>query len=245
MEAGIKKLSNEQTSKFDKEYVVGPRLEVFIRLLSEKFSRDEVFNVIDIGGGNGALADKILAEFPSCRVTVLDNSSHLLEKNSVNERKDLICCSAADLATKLPDKHYDLACFHWVLHHFVTQGYEGTIDTVINVLAGLQPKMKDNARFSVFENMYDGYFGSDYPGKIIFELTSLEFLAPIFKKMGANTAGIGVCFHSSRAWDRIFARAGLATCESDVFAPWDIPLYRKLILSIDSVRVRHFWLMKN
>ena len=44
----IKSLSNEQASKFDKEYVSGARLDTFRRLILERFERHQEFHVIDI-----------------------------------------------------------------------------------------------------------------------------------------------------------------------------------------------------
>jgi 16S rRNA G1207 methylase RsmC len=58
---------------------------------------DGHFNFIDIGGGDGLFADKVLARFPNSHGTVLDNSQLLLKKNIPSSRKNIIFNSAENI----------------------------------------------------------------------------------------------------------------------------------------------------
>jgi len=240
----IRKLSDAQTASFDEEYVAGQRREIWERHASERFDVDEEFHVLDVGGGNGAFADMLLDSFPRCQVTVLDNSAQLLQKNRPHPRKQLVNASAENVATRLEDNAYDLACFNWVLHHLVTDSYAETQQMVARVLADIMTKLKPSGRISVFENMYQGMAFDDLPGKLIYALSSSRALAPWMKRLGANTAGVGVCFHSRQTWLRIFRRAQLQVLCYDEDQPWRVSLHRRALLHIRGVRVGHFWLAK-
>ncbi len=57
--------------------------------------------------------------------------------------------------------------------------------------------------------MYDGAVFDALPSHLIYELTASKALAGITWRMGANTAGVGVCFRSKRGWEKVIDQAGL------------------------------------
>lgn len=238
----IRKLSDAQVAAFDKVHIDPAVRPDWERCLSERFAPGDHFRAIDMGGGNGVLADALLAAFPNCEVTVLDNSQLLLDRNQPNDRKKLVLASAEEIDERLEDKSYDLACFHWVLHHFVCGGYATTTATVRSILSTTRRKLRDGGRVSVFENMYDGLLLDDMPGKIIHKLTSSRLLAGVTSRLGANTAGVGVCFRSQQAWSRLLGECGYTTLAYDAGPLWKNTLAKRVALHVGTVRKGHFWL---
>ena len=97
MSDNVKKLTNEQIESFDVDYVqnhVGwDKIESFIN----KYFPDKSFTFLDIGGGNGVFADRILETYNKAEGIIIDNSKYILSKNKPNSRKTIIECSVENI----------------------------------------------------------------------------------------------------------------------------------------------------
>lgn len=144
-------------------------------------------------------------------MTVLNNSELLLGKNTPNPRKRLVLASIANAENELRNQRHDLICVNWVLHHLIGDTPSETdalVDEALSTSRNLY-LLSDNGRISVFEHMYDGILVDDLPGQLIYRITKSRILAEPARRMGANTAGVGVRFRSKRAWKNTFDRLGL------------------------------------
>lgn len=236
----LKQLSDEQTIAFDVEYVDGDKWEWIKDQLSISFP-DGKFSFIDIGGGNGLFADRILEYFPSSIATIIDNSEPLLRKNKPNSRKTIVLGSIEQIDELLPNQVFDVIFINWVLHHLVTDSYQKTQESIIHALKLSKKMLSKRGYLSIFENMYDGLLFDNLPSHLIFHLTSSKILAPVTKRLGANTAGCGVCFLSKKKWEEKLSKSGFSiqTYTDDV--KWRMPFYQKYLLHIGPLRVGHFW----
>jgi len=237
----IKKLDDSQAQAFDTEYVDGRRWLVVKELIERDFPSGE-FTFLDVGGGNGKFADRLLAQFPQARGTVLDNSEALLARNIKRDRKTIVCDSVENLSRM--DAKFDIICVHWLLHHVVSYSYRRTTRNQLATLKVLRELLSPRGRISMFENMYEGWLLKASPVWIIYHLTSTKTIASIVRAMGANTAGVGVCFRSTKAWRRTVERAGLqinAYTEPDDWI-WPLKPIWRVILQIRHIRVGHLWL---
>ena len=70
--------------------------------------------------------------------------------------------------------------------------------------------LRPNGRILVLENVWDGRRVDDLPGRLLYELTSSRALRPLIQRLGSNSAGVGVAYHSQSAWLDLFTRAGLS-----------------------------------
>ena len=239
----IRKLDDQQVESFDTEYVDDARWRPFNTLINRDFPDGE-FSFLDVGGGNGVFADRLLAEYPKATGTVLDNSEVLLARNVANPRKQTICSSAENVANL--GRKYDLICINWVLHHLVGDSYRKSRQNQLATLQALRGLLTERGRVSIYENNYHGWLFQDLPGRMIFELTSSKLLSPIVGKIGANTAGVGVCFLSQRQWVDTVSKAGyelLEFVEPDNW-PWPLRFEWKVALHLQKIRVGHYWLAR-
>jgi SAM-dependent methyltransferase len=238
-----KKLSDAQLNEFDIEYVTGNRWEIVKKCIEEDFPGG-AFSFLDIGGGNGVFADRMLEHYPAATATVLDDSEILLSKNKSHDRKKIILGSVADMDELLKGSRFDMIFMNWFLHHLVSDSYSETSDNVKSVLQMSLGLLKDRGRLSIFDNMYDGLLFDNLPGRIIFHLTSSRRLAGLMRKLGANTAGVGICVRSKKNWCKIICESGFRLLQYSDGTQSSPSIPRRIFLHIGDIRVGHFWLAK-
>lgn len=238
-------LSDAQLGAFDTEYVNDRRWALVDPLIDESFGSMERFTVLDVGGGNGQFADRILRAYPAAQVIVVEPSATLLDRNVPDDRK-LCIRGGADLLTTL-EVRPDLVCFNWVLHHLIEPTYRHTRLQIRSTLRQAASILSDDGRISVFENNYNGTPVADVPGFLTYHALRAPGLARLARHAGANTAEIGVCFLSRTGWHRMFRSAELeleSDSESNAVLPSFLerhPLARKAVM-LREVRIGHYWL---
>ena len=79
----MKKLSDTQIEAFDTEYVDEDRWTLIKGRIDADFP-DGDFSFLDLGGGSGRFADRLLSNYPRAVGSVLDNSEVLLGRNQQN-----------------------------------------------------------------------------------------------------------------------------------------------------------------
>jgi SAM-dependent methyltransferase len=238
----LKTLDNSQLETFDTDYINDKRWKIIQENIDRDFPKGK-FRFLDIGGGNGLFADKLLLNYPNSEGTVLDNSELLIQKNKVNSRKVLICDSVESLS--LLNQKYDIIFFNWLLHHLVGNSYTESKNNILSALNSAVPLLSEYGRISIYENMYDGLILDSLPSSLIYNLTSNRAIAQITRKMGANTAGVGVCFLSKNQWISTLKKTDLELIKYSDDDKWSIPLTWNVFLHIESIRCGHFWLMKS
>jgi len=231
-----------QLASFDVDYVTEDMWADVHSLIAADLP--EPFTVLDIGGGTGRFADAVLASFPRAHATIVDNAPSLLAANRSDSRKTLLQESVEDLPRVLEGRSFDLVCFHWSLHHFVTDSYAETVAFQQRSLRQATALVSTRGRVSVFENLYDGLIWPSLPGRLVYTMTASQRLAPVTRLLGANTAGVGVCFLSERQWLDAFRLAGLAVERRHYYAHSVRWLYR-IGLVTRRVRKGHFWLSRS
>lgn len=235
----VKQLDDDQLQEFDWEFVDDAKRKNIYQYIDAEFP-DGKFTFLDIGGGNGAFVDRVLEEYPHSQGVVLDNSELLIEKNKPHERKKVVLGSATDLTT-LFDQKFDVIFTNYVLHHLVSDGYHKTRQNQIDTLNAARAILTDKGSISIFENIYDGFLLKWLPSYLIFFLTSAKFLAPLVRKLGANTAGIGVCFLSKGQWHKAIRKARLGINGYTDHRSFNLSLFKRVFLHLGNVRGGHFW----
>ena len=199
-------LADQQTEAFDVEYVI-PQLWVLIEpYLNARLGRPSRF--LDIGGGNGVFTDRVLDAFPQTQGVIVEPSRTLRERNLPRPSKTLVP-GTFQAAAFDPERCFDVIFFNWVLHHFVADTYGQTQRLQLQGLMDARNLLTADGIVVIFENYYPGLLIDDLPSRLIYTLTASRLLKAFTQRLGANTAGVGVCFHSRTAWLRKVAQAGL------------------------------------
>lgn len=202
-------LDESQNEAFDFEYHSEVELQGKLAFIRDAFPNGPG-RILDIGGGNGKFMDRLLAEFPESEGYLVDISQNLLDKNRPNPKKHLILGSFEDLPELLPEKSFDLVTINWVLHHLVGPSYRQSVENVEQALAMTSRILSPHGLLLVAENEYQGLLESNLPSHVIYSITKIRNPAVVgLTRRYFNTAGVGVCFQSKRAWFNIFKRSGL------------------------------------
>ena len=233
-------LNDDQIATFDTEDVTPSMWSAVLDHLRSDFPEGR-FRFVDLGGGNGLFADRILEAFPESSGVVYDRARLLLDRNRVNRRKRIVEGSIEDSGRVLTGERFEVVFFNWVLHHLVTGTWRGTESAQARALADASGLLSPGGRVSVIENFYEGIVFSDLPGRLIFAATSSKLLAPVTRRLGANTAGVGVAFRSRADWRRVLARVGLHSESPFEDFIWRTSFAKRALLHIAQVRAGHLW----
>jgi len=237
----IRHLSEDQLETFNTEYVNGKFWDAVVDLIDRHFTTGK-FTFLDIGGGNGVFTDRVLNHYPQSQAFLLDNASNLIEINTQHPRKTIIPDSVENLENYLNRYDVDVVFINWVLHHLVSDTYSKTRSNMVNTLTIIK-RNKRIKYLAVFENMYNGILFDSLPGKLIYHITSIQAIKPVAKKMGANTAGVGVSFLSKKTWIKLFSDIfGEANLSVVDFHFWEVPFVRKVFLHIKNIHMSLFWI---
>jgi len=206
MEISVKLLETSQTQTFDTEYIDDNLFKYVTKAIHQFLPEHKHLKMVDVGGGNGLYCDRLLRHFNDMDVTLVEPDAYLLNKNRPHPQKHLI----ADTFQSFTDQNeeFDVVEFNWVLHHFVSGSYNEALTLQREGLEKAYQVLRPGGIVIIFENFYDGMFAHDLPGWLIHQLTAAPLLAPLMKRMGANTAGVGVCFHSQQAWQTMLQQSG-------------------------------------
>ena len=196
---------------------------------------------LDLGGGTGRFSDSLLAAYDSASAVVGDSSEFLLSRNRPHPRKTILRVDASRLAGTFGPRSFDVVFVHRLLHHLVGNSYAETIRLIQEVLCQCAAILKPQGRLSVVENIWDGRFFDRLAGRLLYQATSSRLLAPVARRMGANTAGTGVCYLSSRLLNRLLERAGFDIEAEQVFVNLRFPWYIRHPMLLRRSRSIHYW----
>jgi SAM-dependent methyltransferase len=240
---GPRQLENSQLQAFDKEFISGAMWDRVIEFIERDFGNDP-FSLLDIGGGNGVFVDALLDRFPRSEATLVDNSELLLSKNAPRARKTLVCESVTNLEARLKGRRFDIIFMNWLLHHLVLGSYRQTRDLQTRTLGEVARLLGPRGRIHILECIYEGVLIPNLPGWMIYQMTSSRLMAPVARKLGANTAGCGVCFLNHSTWMANFEKASLKTVRAEHHPDWKPSLIRRLGLQLRTVHDTQYWLSR-
>ncbi|MDR1633092.1 MAG: class I SAM-dependent methyltransferase [Dysgonamonadaceae bacterium] len=239
----IKKLDDRQVLNFDTDYIQDNDWDRLCEYLLILFPEGD-FSFLDIGGGNGVFCDKVLNAFPQSTAVLLDNSEYLISLNKQSERKRIICDSVENIDILFPEEKFDVVFLNLVLHHFVSNSYKATYKNVTNTFFQLKSLLSPRGYVYVFEDFYNGAIFNGLPGYLIYTLTLSKIFARLTRKLGANTAGTGVCFRSRKQWGKIINKCGYKIIHEGESHLFTFPLWKKILLHMGKVNMGYLWLKK-
>jgi len=187
--------------------------------------------VVDVGGGVGYFA-RNLSRQTGCKVRVIDSNVPSIERVRALGEKNIEGVVGDALAPEVRGDE-GVICFNLILHHLVGRNDRETRDLQKKAICAWR-----NASTFIFVNeyIYESFFGS-LSGRIIFEITSSQFLSAIaavvaraIPSLRANTFGVGVRFRSNREWIDLFEECGFSVCGATNGESEPVSSFRRLLL---------------
>jgi ubiquinone/menaquinone biosynthesis C-methylase UbiE len=238
------KLSDQQIATYDTDYMHSGRWEIIEKHLNNTFGQ-KPFRFLDIGGGNGKFADRVLGIFINSAGVVVDNAEPLIICNKQSDRKEVVLCDAEKVGSVFREESFDIIFFNWVLHHLVERSYQATLCKIHDVLRAAKSLLLNDGLLSIYENCYESYSFQTLPSRLIFFFLSNKFLLPVTNKMGANTSGVGVCYLSKSIWEKVFHDIGFDVLACSNAGEHNLGKIVKLVLTFRKLNYNHFLLKKN
>lgn len=234
-------LSREQLEAFDFDGFVESQhnaLRFLLNMWSIKFQADDY--IVDVGGGRGYFARRI-------------QEIHGKVKVYETDPKSIDRCLALGIEAHMVDAlrpivvgDEKLVCLNLILHHLIGDDEVGNKRLQESALL----PWKDQYIF-VHEYCYQSFWGRNWSGRLIYEITSSRLLSAVGKfvanfapSLRANTFGIGVRFRSSIEWVKFFEQRGFRVLgvvagEEEVISP------ARRVLFIKSIRRDSFLIKFN
>lgn len=240
-------LSDTQVKAFDSSEWEQKRFERWMKideiraLLSPYVLAHPTAKFLDLGGGTGRFADLLLAAYESSSAVVGDSSEVLLSRNQPHPRKTVLHVNASRLAAAFEPHSFDVIFVHRLLHHLVGDSYAETIRSIQEVLRQCAAILKPHGRLSVIENIWDGRFCDELAGRLLYYGTSSRLLAPVARRMGANTAGTGVCYLSDHLLVRLLTQASLSVQTRQFLTAHWFPWYVRYPALLKRAHSVHYW----
>ncbi len=184
--------------------------------------KKEHISVLDVGGGIGLVGQLLITDgSKKVSVDVVDKSV-LAKKNFIShENLRLIFDDFLNMPTR---NKYDVIIFRTVLHHIISDTSQSTRKLQNRALSKAYQLLDDGGKIFVVENFYNPLVSSDLTGEMIYQCTRLKALAPVFRRLGANTAGEGVRFRSYKSWMEMFDDNLFETADHVLGEAWNEPL---------------------
>ena len=200
---------------------------------------------LDVGGGIGTFANSILNLNDEIQSIDVVDPSEQAHSNFVSHQKtSLIKGFMSNIQNA---KLYDFIMINLVCHHIISHTNADTFDAQIKFLKDARGLLESQGVLLVQENIYESYFLEDLCARLIYEITSLRGIEKITRKLGANTAGEGVRFHSDAVWQKIFAKSGFTVTLTHDNPAWGsgMPIWQKIPLLCRRRYQRIYVLQKN
>ncbi len=191
--------------------------------------RKSEVNVLDVGGGIGSVGRVLAESSDKVHVDVVDNSP-LAAKHFLHHEKLRLVYE--DFLNVPSEKQYDAIIFRTVLHHIIGSSSRKTLELQHKAISKAREMLTDDGRLLIIENFYEPVVSKDISGEIVFQCTKLKTFAPIFRRLGANTAGEGVRFRSLKSWMEMFKSHQLEMQGDVVVEKWwtNLPLWQRVPL---------------
>lgn len=209
----IVKISQEQRDIYESVDMKNSKilLERYFHLLDLKKFNEHI-TLLDVGGGGGyftkAVCDYLQEQGYKVTAYVLDPMRYRSWNSFQN---DINFCQESiehiDICFK--EQKFDLIFCNKVFHHFVTNTYSGTLSMIYDCMKKLRKKLTKNGKLCILDIFYDGILIDSFPSWAIYQCTSQKnpLLIKLFRKMGAQSAGNGVCFQSERMWRQLIKKS--------------------------------------
>lgn len=169
----------------------------------QKHRGKDTLKILDIGGASGYFALKLKEYYcdTDCDVTVID-STVFETWSEFSGRINCIETSVDDIDKIFSENTFDIIFANRVFHHFVRKNWKQTVEGIDEIIKKIHKILKKNGTICITEHFFDGLFVDGLSSRIVYALSSnkCKAIIALCKKIGVESAGVGVCFLSKKTW---------------------------------------------
>lgn len=185
--------------------------------LIEEMQTKEILTILDVGGGAGYFARELLKRLLAgdSRVHIIDiylidthrydtwddkdRRIHFIEEDAQNI--DLVCKGIK----------FDYIFCNMLFHHLLGDSFKQSAILRRVCLGKMKSVLKTDGKIGIIDNLNDGFMWDSVSCRILYFLTTTKkpMIVKICKKMGSNSAGVGVCMLSRKMWYQLVESMGM------------------------------------
>ncbi|MDR2232726.1 MAG: class I SAM-dependent methyltransferase [Tannerella sp.] len=217
-------------------------LSLYERILKTVKTKTEI-KILDIGGASGHFAMELYSYFEAsnCKIVVLDSLKYDTW-SMFSDKIDFIKASVDDVNQLFAENTFDIIFANRVVHHFVRKTWKETVDGIYGIIGNIYSVLRPGGYFCVSDHFYNGFIYDKITSIIIYELTACKITAikKVCQKLGAESAGTGVCFLSKNMWMKLLSGNSFKIAflvENKKLS--DMKIYKKVLLFSKSIRMNN------
>ena len=202
----MKKINEYQKNLYEQYDSNGSilQLEKYVPYL-DRFMSKKPIKILDIGGASGHFAYAVKNLFQDCLATVyvIDPTTYgTWEKEKLGSEINFIHDSVENIESLFEPNSFDIIFANRVLHHCIDTTWKSTLLGIDNILLSIKHLLKPDGLLLIMEHFYNGQIVDASTSYLIYKITSIKspFIAKAVRRLGAATAGVGVCFQSEKMW---------------------------------------------
>ncbi len=170
-----------------------------------KTKRNQILNLLDIGGGSGTFAKLIANGCPDIDVTVLDPSEKLLSKIDDTRIRKV----KGELPNRIPlDSKFDYVHVKEVFHHITGSSIKSSKELLRKSLVTVKEYLNDDGFLLVHELFLESYLISSLSRALIFYLLTLQNKLRIKIPVREFLMDLEVCFYTRSEFKSILDDCG-------------------------------------
>jgi ubiquinone/menaquinone biosynthesis C-methylase UbiE len=200
----------------------------------ERIKTKDDIRILDIGGAGGHFAAQLYKFLDGMKrkITVLDSTEYGAWE-TYSRDIEFIKESVDNIDKLFSENTFDIVFANKVFHHFVKGSWKGTINGIKESLRKIYKILKTDGLLCAADHFYNGMVYDEITSRIIYGLTSCSIPAVVktCKKLGAESAGTGVCFLSKKMWIKYIGEGGFKIEEiNEIGRELKLKLYKKILL---------------
>lgn len=179
-----------------------------IRRLQER----DTLTILDIGGASGYFANGLTSFFSEkskVSVCVVDAVNYDHWENP-NHKAQFIQANALALKQIFEKETFDCIFANRIFHHLVSHSWAESVKNMHSLCEQIYDLLKQDGYFAVTDHYYEGIIWDDITSKLLFQYTShnKRMIQKLFYRLGATSAGTGVCMLSEQMWKGMLESTG-------------------------------------
>ena len=220
-----RKISNIQQNiyaEYEKEATIG-YFEIYKTFINTFENKN--LEIVDIGGGSGYFANEVKTFYESknnnVSMTVIDYCKY--DEWEKYGNINFINLPVFEALEKIENECLDIIFINAVLHHLVYSTYKKTRNAQKQLMGLAYTKLKKNGYVCIRECYVENPVIKELSIPLVYWLTSSKnpLILRMSKKLGSNSAGVGVCFLSIKKLVRLFGQTGFEIMLGAPNMPWE------------------------
>lgn len=254
MEVSTKKINaaQEEWYKNGELSLVDTYIGLYSNIIEEMRAK-ETLTILDIGGGAGYFSRELLRQVTSQGSKVREIHIHLLDTHRYDTWNDndrlihFVEGDALDMDSIYRGGVFDYIFCNMFFHHLLGDSFRQSADLRKMCMDKMKNILKPDGTIGIIDNLNDGFLWDQASCRILYFLTTTKnpLVVKLCKKMGSNSAGVGVCMLSRKMWHRLVNSAGMEIVDSIDSEPDELGVLKRVCLVNKSYREFNLMVLRN